>query len=135
MDPLRPISTGRKLALARELRRNPTPIERHSWSLLRNRAILGLKFRRQHVVHGFIVDFYCAELRLVLELDGDHHREPTGSGYDAARSQVLAAAGYHVIRIQNRELTRERIMEAVRTVLTNLNFGSPSPHGGEGVRG
>ena len=116
MDPLRPISIGRKLALAHELRRNPTPIERHVWSLLRNRGILGLKFRRQHVLHGFIVDFYCAELRLVLELDGDHHREPAGSGYDTARSQVLVAAGYHVIRIQNRELTRERIIEAVQSV-------------------
>jgi very-short-patch-repair endonuclease len=123
MDPLRPVSTGRRLALARELRRNPTPIERHAWSLLRNRAILGLKFRRQHVVHGFIVDFYCAELRLVLELDGDHHREPSRSGYDAARSQVLAAAGYHVIRIRNRELTRERIIEAVRSVVS----GSTNP--------
>ena len=136
MDPLRPVSSGRKLALARELRRNPTLIERHAWSLLRNRGILGLKFRRQHVVHGFIVDFYCAELRLVLELDGDHHREPTGCGYDTARSQVLEAAGYHVIRIRNRELTRERIIEAVRSVRGNdLNFGSPSPHGGEGARG
>ncbi len=75
-----------------------------------------LKFRRQHVLHGFIVDFYCAELRLVLELDGDHHREPSRAGYDAARSQCLVAAGYHVIRIKNRELTRERIIEAIRSL-------------------
>ena len=114
MDPLRPVSIGRKLALARELRRKPTLTERYAWSLLRNRGILGLKFRRQHVLHGFIVDFYSAELRLVLELDGDHHREPSRSTYDAARSQVLEAAGYHVIRIQNRDLTRKRITEAVR---------------------
>jgi very-short-patch-repair endonuclease len=119
VDPLRPISIGRKLALARELRRNPTPTERHAWSLLRNQGILGLKFRRQHVLHGFIVDFYCSELRLVLELDGDHHREPSLASYDAARSAWLEGAGYRVIRIQNRELTRERIVEAVKSVLTH----------------
>lgn len=56
-------------------------------------------------------------------------REPSQSAYDAARSQVLETAGYYVIRIQNRDLTRKRITEAVRP------FRSPSPHGGEGVRG
>lgn len=120
MDPLRPISIGKKLALARELRRNSTPTERHAWSLIRNRAILGLKFRRQHVVHGFIVDFYCAELRLVLELDGDHHRDPGWASYDAARSAWLRAAGYHVVRIENRDLSRERIVAAVRSLAPSV---------------
>ncbi len=113
MDPLRPIPIGKKLALARQQRHNPTPAERHAWSLLRNRGILGLKFRRQHVVHGFIVDFYCAELRLVLELDGDHHQDPGWASYDASRSEALAAARYKVVRIPNRGLTRERIVAAV----------------------
>ena len=131
MDPLRPISNDRKFALARQMRHQPTPTERHAWSILRDRGTLGLKFRRQHVVHGFIVDFYCAKLRLVLELDGDHHRDPGWASYDAARSEALTAAGYTVVRIPNRELTRERIVEAVRT----LELRSPSPHGGEGDRG
>ena len=134
MDPLRPISIGRKLALARELRRKPTPTERYAWSLLKDRGILGLKFRRQHVLQGFIVDFYCAELRLVLELDGDHHREPSQSAYDAARSQVLEAAGYYVIRIQNRDLTRKRITEAVRTTPQASFPLSAWRRGGQGVR-
>ena len=50
------------MAAARQLRRDATPAERHAWTLLRNRRLLGLKFRRQHVLRGFIVDFYCAEL-------------------------------------------------------------------------
>ncbi len=118
MDPLRPISIEKKLALARNMRRDPTPAERHAWSLIRNRRILGLKFRRQHVLHGFIVDFYCAELHLVLELDGTHHRDPTWASYDAARTACLSATGYRVVRIQNRDLTRERILAAVESVLT-----------------
>src|SRR5258708_36382892 len=77
MDPLRRVPRGRKFTQARELRRAATSTERYAWSLLRNRGVLGLKFRRQHVVHGFIVDFYCAAERLVLELDG---AQGTGGG-------------------------------------------------------
>ena len=74
-----------KLAISRQLRQHPTPAERHAWSLLRNRGILDLKFRRQHILHGFIVDFYCAELTLVLELDGAPHLDPARAAHDAAR--------------------------------------------------
>jgi very-short-patch-repair endonuclease len=69
MDPLRRVPLSRKFAQARELRRDATSTERYAWSLLRNRGVLGLKFRRQHVLHGFVVDFYCAAERLVLELE------------------------------------------------------------------
>jgi len=67
--------TAQRFALARALRHRPTPAERHAWTLLRNRGILGLKFRRQHVLHGFIVDFYCASERVVIELEGSPHDE------------------------------------------------------------
>ena len=67
-DPLCRVPPGRKFAQARELRRAATSVERFAWSLLRNRGVLGLKFRRQQVVHGFIVDFCCTAERLVLEL-------------------------------------------------------------------
>src|SRR5881392_1368473 len=73
MDPLRSLSAAERFARARELRHNPTPAERHAWTLLRNRGILGLKFRRQHVLHGFIVDFYCPSERIVIELEGGVH--------------------------------------------------------------
>src|SRR5713101_5979257 len=86
-----------KFDAARRMRRNPTAAERQAWVLLRNRGTMGLKFRRQHVLHGFIVDFYCAQLRLVLELDGPPHRRPDQSEYDDARSQRLRASGYRVL--------------------------------------
>src|SRR5207248_11340542 len=76
MDPLRRVRRTQKRALAAKLRRSATQMERHAWSLLRDRGILGFKFRRQHVLRGFIVDFYCAAQRLVLELEGDAHDGP-----------------------------------------------------------
>src|SRR2546428_14061257 len=73
MDPLRRLSAAERFARARELRDNPTPAERHAWTLLRNRRILSLRFRRQHVLHGFIVDFHCSSERIVIELEGGVH--------------------------------------------------------------
>ncbi len=116
MDPLRPIPIGKKLALARQLRRGPTPAERHAWSLLRNRRLLGLRFRRQHVLHGFIVDFYCPVLKLVLELDGNPHDGASRASYDDARTAWLKSAGYRLIRIRNKNLTREILEELVGQV-------------------
>ncbi|MGH7426986.1 MAG: DUF559 domain-containing protein [Candidatus Methylomirabilaceae bacterium] len=127
-----------KLALARELRREPTPAERHAWSLLRNRGLLGLKFRRQHVLHGFIVDFYCSALKLIVELDGRLHDRATQVGFDAARTAWLTGAGYRVIRVRNRELTRGCLEELVGEIMREMNSSvsppSPEGRGGQGVR-
>jgi len=109
MDPLRRVPPGRKFTQARELRRAATSPERHAWSLLRNRGVLGLKFRRQHVLHGFVVDFYCAAERLVLELEGAPHAGSERRAYDVARAATLEAAGYRVIRIANRDVTRDHL--------------------------
>ncbi|HSD33245.1 MAG TPA: endonuclease domain-containing protein [Gemmatimonadales bacterium] len=103
-----------KLAIARQVRREPTASERFAWSLLRRRGMLGLKFRRQHVLHGFIVDFYCPRLRLVLELDGASHEDASRAGYDAARTAFLTAHGYSVLRLHNREVSRERLEQLLR---------------------
>ena len=109
MDPLRRVPLGRKFTQARELRRAATSTERYAWSLLRNRGALGLKFRRQHVLHGFIVDFYCAAERLVLELEGAPHAGSQRRAHDTARAAILEAAGYRVIRIANRDVTRDHL--------------------------
>src|SRR5256714_15305772 len=109
MDPLRRVSRAQKVALTAKLRRTATPIERHAWSLLRERGILGLKFRRQHVLHGFVVDFYCAAERLVLELEGAPHAGSERQAHDTARAAILEAAGYRVIRIANRDVTRDHL--------------------------
>ena len=90
--------------------------------------MLGLKFRRQHVLHGFIVDFYCARHHIVLELDGASH--DSRSEYDASRTLVLTAYGFRVIRLLNREVSRERLEELLRPFVPPL----PKGRGGQGER-
>jgi len=114
MDPLRRLSAAERFVCARELRHNPTPAERHAWTLLRNRGILGLKFRRQHVLHGFIVDFYCPSERIVIELEGNVHDTEAQRGYDQARAGFLEAAGYRVIRVRNRDVSRQHLETVLR---------------------
>ncbi len=120
-----------KLQRARELRQQTTPTEAKLWRLLRDRRTLGLKFRRQHLVAGVIADFYCAELRLVLEVDGGIHTMPEHMAYDAARTTHLEARGLRVIRIANADVSAE----TVQRILEHLLAGSPSPRRGEGARG
>ena len=117
MDPFRRLRAAERFALARELRLRPTPAERHAWTLLRNRGILGLKFRRQHVLHGFIVDFYCPGERIVIELEGDMHDAEAQRDYDRARAGFLEAAGYRVIRMRNRDASREHLEPLLQDAL------------------
>lgn len=97
--------------LARELRNNPTPAEYKLWQVLRNRRCRGHKFLRQKPIiysqrnkkaYFFIADFYCAEKKLVIELDGQYHR--TQQKYDQNRDLVLEKLGLRVLRIKNSEL-------------------------------
>jgi very-short-patch-repair endonuclease len=67
---------------------------------------LGFKIRRQHPIWRFIADFYCAEAKLVIEIDGDSHAEPDQEEYDRARTQWLEERGYNVIPITNEEVHR-----------------------------
>ena len=117
MDPLRRLSAAERFARARELRHNPTPAERQAWTLLRNRGILGLKFRRPHVLHGFLVDFYCPSERIVIELEGNVYDTEAQRGYDQARTRFLEGAGYRVIRVHNRDASREHLEAALREAL------------------
>ena len=87
---------------ARELRRELTPIEAILWQRLRSRRLAGLKFRRQHPIGPFITDFYCAERKLVIEIDGDTHAEQRR--YDASRTAWLEKQGIRVIRFNNRDV-------------------------------
>ena len=134
MDPLRRVTCAQKRALAAKLRRTATPMERHAWSLLRDRSMLGFKFRRQHVLRGFIVDFYCAAQRLVLELEGDAHDGPDQRAYDAARAEVLEAPGFRVVRVRNGDVTRAGL-EAVLRGVPGDSSTCPLSRQGEGDRG
>jgi very-short-patch-repair endonuclease len=91
------------LARARELRHPLTPAEYELWQRVRN-SQLGMPIRRQHPIWRFIADFYCAQARLVIELDGDTHAEPDQVQYDAARTAWLEACGLRVLRFTNLEV-------------------------------
>ena len=117
--------------LAREMRRAATPSERAAWAILRDRRCLGLKFRRQVVVDGMIVDFYCARPRIVLEVDGAVHTSADATERDRTRDGLLTTRGIQVIRSRNAEVSRMAIENALKELLLR----SPSPHGGEGDRG
>jgi very-short-patch-repair endonuclease len=93
------------LQQARDLRHPLTPAEAKIWSRVRNRG-LGFKIRRQHPIERFIADFYCAEAKLVIEIDGDSHADPDQEEYDSARTEWLQRHGYKVIRIRNEDVHR-----------------------------
>ena len=89
----------------RRLRRNQTDAERAVWRLLRDRQLLGFKFRRQFRIHPYTVDFLCPEARLVIEIDGAHHAERVE--YDAVRDAFLRSQGFRVVRFSDREALTE----------------------------
>ncbi len=78
-----------------------TKAERTLWSRLRNRQLGGYKIRRQHVLCGYIVDFFCQEVDLVIEVDGEVHLSEEAKQADAYRENVLQAHGYNIIRFTN----------------------------------
>jgi len=84
---------------ARYMRNNPTPAEKRLWWVLQNNQRLGYKFRRQHIIDRFIVDFYCAEAHLVIEVDGSAHH--FADEHDAARQESLESRGLTAIRLTN----------------------------------
>ena len=97
----------RLLHFSHELRANATDAESPLWKLLRNRQLEGRKFRRQHPVAGFILDFYCPEARVGIELDGGGHTENQQAEYDTLRTQVLASEGIQVLRFWNNQVMVE----------------------------
>jgi very-short-patch-repair endonuclease len=92
---------------AKELRSNQTEAEALLWEVLRNRQINGLKFRRQHPVCSFIVDFYCNEAHLIIELDGSIHDEPKTLERDKMRTDVFIEKGLKVIRFKNEDVMND----------------------------
>ena len=101
----KPANWNLQKPLARLMRREPTAAERELWSRLRRRQVAGMRFLRQRVIGRFIVDFFCAEHRLTVEVDGDVHRDRVER--DSERTQVLEALGLTVLRFQNAEVLRE----------------------------
>jgi very-short-patch-repair endonuclease len=102
-----------KVRRAKELRRAMTPEEVLLWERLRNNRLNGLHFRRQQVIDGFIVDFYCHAAGLVVEVDGGVHLDRTD--YDAERDRILQGRGLRVLRVPNSEV-RESLSGVLKLI-------------------
>ncbi len=104
-----------KLKRAKELRQQMTPAEKKLWSRLRRKQ-LGFHFRRQQIIDGFIVDFYCNAAGLVVEVDGSIHKQQ--ADYDEDREEVLAKRDLHILRVMNEDvmLRLEETLDLIATV-------------------
>lgn len=89
----------------KQLRRHMTPAEKVLWQALRKNQLDGFHFRRQQVIAGFILDFYCHAVRLIVEVDGAIHEQRTG--HDAKRDRILAQHSFHILRISNGDVLQQ----------------------------
>ncbi|MEG0131757.1 MAG: endonuclease domain-containing protein [Acinetobacter sp.] len=103
------------LEFAKTMRSNATDAENLMWQLLRAKHFMNLKFRRQHVIAPYIVDFYCHEIGLVIELDGSQHGTVDAIGYDAERTKFLEALDLKVVRYWNHD-----VLGNIEAVLVDL---------------
>ncbi|HLZ73193.1 MAG TPA: DUF559 domain-containing protein [Dehalococcoidia bacterium] len=131
--------SGREVA--RELRREQTPAEECFWELVRNRRFDDHKFRRQHRLGPWFLDFYCPELRLAVEMDGPVHDEQPER--DAWRDASIAGeALVHVAHLRNEDVLNHpaAVLDHLRAIISRLpnnpsTAASPSPSHGEGAGG
>ncbi|MGE8623113.1 endonuclease domain-containing protein [Acinetobacter schindleri] len=92
------------LIFAKSMRHTATDAEHLMWQILRAKQFMNLKFRRQHVIKPYIVDFYCHEIGLVIELDGSQHGTDDAIEYDVERTKFLEAVGLTVVRYWNHDV-------------------------------
>jgi very-short-patch-repair endonuclease len=116
---------------ARTLRNNSTNAEKHLWRFLRAGQLRGHKFRRQSAIGPCIVDFVCFSHKLVIELDGPQHLEPTILDHDTRRTDWLTAQGFHVLCFRNQELDENIhvVLDTIERALERLEAlqNPPSP--------
>ena len=124
--------------LSRKLRKNSTDVERLLWQHLRLKQMGNFKFRRQHPLGKFIVDFICLEANLVIELDGGQHNEDKENKVDEIRTAWLEKQGLKVLRFWNHEVLND--LPIVKEVIWNAlkidhPHPNPPPRKGEGIGG
>lgn len=110
--------------IARKLRKNMTDAEQLLWRHFRDRQLGGYKFRRQHPIGTFVVDFVCLEKKLVIEVDGGQHAKQLES--DVRRSDYLKEKGYRVLRFWNNEVL-QKSESVLSVILSSLNEEPPHP--------
>ncbi|MCR5889821.1 UvrD-helicase domain-containing protein [Hymenobacter sp. J193] len=120
---------------AKEMRRHPTPAEEVLWQELRD-GKLGAKFRRQHVIGSFIVDFVCIPALLVVEIDGEVHGDHEQAEYDAGRTHELEGLGYRIIRFTNEQVLHQlpNVLDTLHQALNKPNPSESDAHGGAAQR-
>ena len=91
---------------ARELRNNQTDAEKLLWQKLRGQQLRGFRFYRQRIIGNYIVDFYCPNAKIVIELDGSHHYKDNQKEYDQERDHYLNTEGFKVLRYSNLEISK-----------------------------
>jgi very-short-patch-repair endonuclease len=108
--------------LVRQMRHEPTPAENHLWQHLRNKQLLGYRFRRQHSIDRFIVDFYCAKARLIVEVDGAIHQYTQKE--DVIRQEFLETQGFKVLRFSNQTILHNtaEVLHEIKSFLLPLSF-------------
>lgn len=108
------------LEFIRNLRKSQTSAEEYLWKIIRSRTLLNAKFRRQHPAPPYVLDFYCHEASLAIELDGGHHNNEENFEYDKSRDEFLKEKGITVLRFWNRELfdSPESVIEAILLAIT-----------------
>jgi len=111
---------------ARRLRASQTDCEQMLWQRLRARQVAGLKFRRQVPIPPFVLDFYCVELRLAVELDGGQHYEEAGEVHDRRRTLYLQRLGIEVLRFSNLEVIQRMgdVLEQIVRIAEDLRSRS-----------
>lgn len=121
----RPILKERR----KELRNNATPAEQQLWSMLKHSNLGGFKFRRQHSVGPYILDFYCPAEKLAIELDGDSHFSEEAVVYDRERTAYLNVLGIRVLRFWNTDVYEniEAVCERILAEVKERNLTTPSP--------
>ena len=110
-----------KKGKARQLRRTQTSCEKYLWDELRRKSIFGLKFRRQHPIGRYIVDFFCCGKKLIIELDGSVHEDEDRKTYDEKRQRELEFMGYRVIRFKDREIldNLDKTLKKIKKIISN----------------
>ena len=108
-----------RIEFARQRRKAANDFENNLWQLLRNRQVRGKKFRREHPIGEYTVDFYCAEVQLVIEVDGKHHFTEEGRRYDAKRDEELKRRGLKVLRFTGKqvELHGRKVLAEIAAVI------------------
>jgi adenine-specific DNA-methyltransferase len=113
------VTKSPKVTFARSLRKSQTTGEKSLWQRLRARRFEGLKFRRQVPIGPYIVDFLCAEKRIILEIDGDSHFQPGAKEKDEKRELYLCQQNFKVLRFTNQMAVEfvEKILSEIRKVV------------------